>query len=79
MVPAGKVRPSAVVTLAAAVAAVTVVPAGAASMTACTRVVNGLTVVEPAGALKLKVLGTPVSMLTPPTAMMVPVGAVVGR
>ena len=32
-------------------------------------------VVEPAGAFSGTVLGTPVSMLTPPTAMMVPVGA----
>ncbi len=50
----------------------------ALSTTACTRVVSGLTVVEPAGAFSAIVLATPVSMLTPPTAMMVPLGASVG-
>ena len=35
-------------------------------------------VVEPSGALSGIVLGTPVSMLTPPTAMMLPLGAPVG-
>ena len=34
--------------------------------------------VEPSGALSATVLGTPVSMFTPPTAMMVPWGAVLG-
>ena len=30
--------------------------------------VNGLTIVAPAGALKTRVLATPVSILVPPTA-----------
>ena len=54
-------------------------PVGAASITAWTKVVKGLMVVEPAGALSATVLATPVSMFTPPTAMMVPVGAVLGK
>ena len=35
-------------------------------------------VVEPSGALSVMVLGTPVSMLTPPMATMLPAGALAG-
>ena len=44
-----------------------------------TMVVKGLTMVDPAGALIDMVLGTPVSMLKPPVAMMAPSGALAGR
>ena len=77
--PAGKFNPSAAATFVAASSAVMVVPAGAASITACTKVVSGLTVVEPAGAFRAKALTTPVSILTPPSAMMVPAGAELGK
>ena len=67
------VRPRLVATVAMAVAIVAVVAVPPlAWTTACTNVVKGLTMVEPSGALRSMVFKTPVSMLTPPTAMMLP-------
>ena len=63
------VRPRLLATDVAAAAALTPV----ALTTACTRVVRGLMVVEPEGAFRVMVLTTPVSIFTPPVAMMVPV------
>ena len=76
LAPAGNVRPKLVATVVAASSALVVPPE--AATTACTNVVSGLMVVEPAGALRATVLGAPVSTFTPPVAMMVPVGAPAG-
>ncbi len=62
-------KPSAVLTAALAIFTDTLF----ALAYSCTKVVNGVTMVAPAGALSVMVFGIPVSILTPPTAMMEPV------
>ena len=64
-------RPKAVDTAAEASLAVTA-PALATKYSS-TKVVSGLITLEPSGAINVKVLGRPVSILTPPEAMTVPV------
>ena len=80
MVPEPKPRELA--TELAAAAAVMVVPAGACSITDCTKVVKGLinrgwfkVAAVMAGAFRSTVLAIPVSMLTPPLIVIAPESA----